>query len=47
MQTGYTFKNSHSGWEVIDSSGGFERCDNDGDRRHEVVGKGIIQVSLQ
>ncbi len=47
MWTSYTFKDPYSGWEIIDSSGGFERGDNDGDGRYEIVGKGIIQVSLQ
>lgn len=46
MRMGYTFKDPYSGWEVIDSSGGFERCDDDGDGRYEIVGKGIVQVPL-
>lgn len=44
---GYTFKDPHGGWEVIDSSCGLESGYENRWRRHKIVCEGIVEVSLR
>lgn len=42
-----TLKDSHGGGEVVDAAGGLKSGDDDGGRRDEIVGEGVVQVALQ
>ena len=42
-----TFEYSHRSREVVDSPRRPECSDNDGRGRHEIVGKGVVEVTLQ
>ena len=47
MRGGYTFKYPHSSREIIDAASGSQGGDEDGGGGDEVVGEGVVEVSLE
>ena len=43
----FTLEDPHGSWVVIDTSGGLQGGDEDGWRWDEIVGEGIVEVTLQ
>ena len=47
MYTERTFEDSDGGGEVVDSAGSLEGGGHDADGGNEIVGEGVVQVSLE
>lgn len=45
--SGRTFENADSSSKVVDSPGGLEGSGDDGGRRDEIVGEGVVEVALE